>query len=188
MISFGGGSSKSVTNPGSVWKPQQPFLTSLYQNAQNLYGQQAPGIGQAAGGLAQGLAGGTSNYMTWNPYISQQIQGFGADLGNFFQNQILPGIASSAGVAGQFGGSRQGVAAGMAGQDLGRQFAQGATNIRSDAYNSTMQNLPQLYNLGMSQYSAPWMPLGNMAAALGGPAILGGGGQSRANEFNFGLG
>lgn len=143
-------------------------------------------IGQYSQNLVNGLVNNQSNYMTNNPYLSQQIQGFGADLGNFYQNQILPGIQSSAGIAGQFGGSRQGVAAGIAGQDLGRQFAQGATQMRSNAYDTGISNLGQLYNLGMAPYQAMWQPFQNLQGMIGNPAILGGG--SQASQTNGILG
>ena len=154
-------------------------------------GGQMPGggIGGYSAGLVNSLVGGTSNYMVNNPYLSAQIQGLGADMGNFYQNQILPGIASSAGLNGQFGGSRQSVAAGMAGQDLARQFQQGATTLRSNAYDSGMQNMMGLYNLGMQPYQAQWAPFAQYANLLGAPTVLGGGGSSGGSNFgilNFG--
>ena len=111
---------------------------------------------------------------------------------------MLSNIQSQSGLAGQFGGSRQGVAAGMAGQDLARQFAQGATQMRSDAYNSGTQaagiagglagqslgNIGNLYNLGMSPYSAAWSPLTNMANIMGAPTVLGQGGSSSSRDRN----
>ena len=180
-LGFGGGGSN--TQSAKVWKDQIPYLQGLYRQAQNLQGTQQGSIGGYADQLARNLMNPQGGYAVQNPYISQQIAGLGQDMGNMFQNQILPGIQSSAGIAGQFGGSRQGVAAGLAGQDLMSQFSRAATDIRSNAYNNTMQMLPQLYDLGMSRYTAPWMPIQNASATFGPPTVLGGASSSTNPGF-----
>lgn len=180
-LGFGGGGSSSQA--AKVYKPQEQYLQGLWKNASTLAGKQMGSIGGYADQLARNLMNPQGGYAVQNPYISQQVAGLGQDLGNFFQNQVLPGIQSSAGIAGQFGGSRQSVAGGLAGQDLINQFMRGATDIRSNAYNQTMGMLPDLYNLGMSRYTAPWMPMQNLTASIGPPTVLGGASSSTNPGF-----
>lgn len=222
MISFGGGHGRTstVNNPDTVWQTQQPFLTSLFQNAQTLFGNQGFQQGDAAQGMVNNLFSGAGPWaqagtnpavqqlmqygQQGNPHLQQQIQGYGQDLGDFYRQQLLPGIQGQAGLAGQQGGSRQSIAAGMAGDSIAKQFAQGATNLRSNAYGQGIQatgmagdlagqNIGQmgnLFNLGMSPWQAAWQPLMNFANLIGGPTVLGGGGTSHSKDVraNFGLG
>lgn len=215
-MSFGKTEGTNSATQGRVWSAQQPFLRSLYGHAQNLFGQQA-GIGQASQDLAGGLMSGLGGYQSpttnpafqnllqraqgGSPYLDQQISGLGADLGQFYRQQLLPGIASQAGLAGQFGGSRQGIAAGMAGQEVARQFAQGATNLRQADYGQGLQaagmlgglsndylgQMGNIYGMGMNPYMAPWMPLMNFSQIVGAPTVLGSTSSSGGGGFNFGL-
>jgi hypothetical protein len=209
---FGGSKSRTVNNPSTVWGGQAPFLTNLYGQAQGLAGQQAGTIGQDAASLSQGLLGGLGPYANaatnpafqnllqraqgGSPYLGQQIQGLGADIGQFFNQQILPGIQSQYGLGGTLGGSRQGIAQGMASQDALRQFTQGATNLRQADYGQGLQaagllgnlgqqqigNLGNMYNLGMSPYQAQFAPWQALSGIIGGPAVLGGGGTGRTSD------
>jgi hypothetical protein len=176
-------------------------------------GQQAGGgIGQDAANLSQGLLGGLGPYANaatnpafqnllqraqgGSPYLGQQIQGLGADIGQFFNQQILPGIQGQYGTGGTLGGSRQSIAQGMASQDALRMFSQGATNLRQADYGQGLQaagylgdlgqqqigNLGNLYNLGMSPYQAQFAPWQALSGIIGGPAVLGGGGTSRMTD------
>ena len=91
-----------------------------------------------------------------NPYLNSQIQQFGADIGRNLRENILPGLGSNAQMAGQRGGSRQGIAEGLAAQGAQRQFAQGATNMRSQAYGQQQQAaqaLAGLSNQTMGQFA-----------------------------------
>ncbi len=190
------------TSDQAVWGAQAPYLQSLYgQGERTAYGQMGT-IGQDAQRMSGGLMQGAGWYLTpgtnpaianlmqmgqqGNPYLTQQIEGLGADIGNFFKTQIQPGIASQAGLHGQFGGSRHGIGAGLAGQDALRQFTQGATNLRSSAYGQGIQStnmagqlasqgvgqMGEIYNLGMSPYSAQWAPLQAYSGILGDPTVL----------------
>jgi hypothetical protein len=218
ILGFGGGKSKTTQRPDQVWGAQAPFLTNLYGQAQGLAGQQAGTIGQDAAGLSQGLLGGLGPYANaatnpafqnllqraqgGSPYLGQQIQGLGADIGQFFNQQILPGIQSQYGMGGTLGGSRQSIAQGMASQDALRQFSQGATNLRQADYGQGLQaagmlgnlgqqqigNLENMYNLGMSPYQARWAPWQSLSGIIGGPTVLGQGGSSRSANFNMGFG
>lgn len=125
-----------------------------------------------------------------NPVLQEQINALGADLGQFFNEQLLPGITSEAVSGGALGGSRQGVAQGMAADSVGRQFAQGATALRAgdvaarDAAAGTLSanniegvlaglsGLPALAGLADMGFGAGVAPYERLAAILGGPMAL----------------
>ncbi len=202
-VSGSQGSTRSHNSSQSfVWGDQAPYLNSLYGQASRMNDQQGATIGQDASRISGNLMQGAGGYLTpgtnpaignlmqraqqGNPYLSQQIEGLGADIGNALRTQIMPGIASTAGLHGQFGGSRHGVAAGLAGGEAIRQFTQGATNLRSNAYGQGIQSagmagqlasqgvgqLGDIDNLGMSPYSAQWAPLQAFGGLLGDPTVL----------------
>ncbi len=203
MISFGGNKQRSSGSQESfVWGQQAPYLESLFGQASRMSDSQMGTIGQDAANLSGGLMQGAGPWampganpaignlmqraQQGNPYLSQQIEGLGSDIGQTLQKYIMPGIASTAGLHGPFGGSRHGVAAGLAGSEAIRQFTQGATNLRSNAYGQGIQSamgagqlasqgvgqLGDLYNLGMSPYQAQWAPLQAFGGLLGDPTVL----------------
>lgn len=193
-MSFGAssGGSRSVTDPSTVWSGQAPFLQSLYgraqQTANQQYGGQGPleDITSFSQRTSQDLIGQANQ---GSPWLSGQIKGLGEDIGQFFNQQILPGISNEAGGHGQYGGARQSIGEGMAGQDALRQFQRGATDLRAQDYANGPARASQLYNLGMAPYSAQFAPLQQLASLLGNPAVLGGGSSSNSSQrgFNFGL-
>ncbi len=194
---------RQVYPPMGLQRPEQ-----IGPSIQDYAGDLAGGLMQGAGGwMSPGSNPAIQNLMArsqmTNPFLENQIQSYGQDLGSFFQNQILPGITSQAGLSGQFGGSRHGIGAGLAGQGIMDQFARGASQMRYDNYNSGQQaanfagnlansgigQMGDLYNLGMSPWSAAWAPLQNMGALMGTPTVLGGGSSGRSTSFglfNFG--
>jgi len=128
----------------------------------------------AAGGLSQSLFSGA------NPWVQGQINNLGQNLGNFYNQQLLPGINQQSSFYGGTGGGRQGVAQGLAAQGVAQQFQQGANNI----YAQSLQNAPDLFNLGMAPWQAQWEPYRQMAGLLGSPTVLG---QGTSGGFNFGF-
>jgi len=56
-----------------------------------------------------------------------------------FQQQIIPNIGREAVAAGQFGGTRQGIAEGIAGQELIAQSGDVSARIASDAFQQSLQ-------------------------------------------------
>jgi len=191
-MSFGkSNSTRQVQDPARVWDAQAPFLQSLYgraqQTANQQYGGQGPleDITSFSQRTSQDLIGQANQ---GSPWLSNQISGLGQDIGQFFNQQILPGIANEAGGYGQYGGARQSIGQGMAGQDALRQFTRGATELRAQDYAQGPQRASQLYNLGMAPYSAQFQPLQQLASLLGNPTVLGGGSSSSGGGgFNFGL-
>ena len=141
-----------------------------------------PNITQYSAGLASNLMDQANGQ---SPYLQQQIGNLGQNIGQFYNQQILPGIASDAGGYGQFGGSRQGIAQGMAGQQALQSFQQGATDLYQNNWNNAPARSESLYNLGMQPYSAQFSPLLQFANLLGRPTVLGGGGNNSA--WNLGI-
>jgi hypothetical protein len=91
-----------------------------------------------------------------NPYLSamnqaninQSLQGYNDALSsaaNTLTRQVLPGIRSGGVLAGQYGGSRQGIAEGVALGDLNTQLAQNARNLSQSAMDSGNQLFGNAY-------------------------------------------
>lgn len=198
-MSFGGGTnsgqSRSRTHPGKVWEDQAPYLQQLFAQAQQTAASQRGGQGPLED--ITSFSERTSERLIdqanqGSPWLSGQIQGLGEDIGQFFNQQILPGINNEAGGYGQYGGARHSIGQGLAGQDALRQFSRGATELRAGDYANGPARARELYNLGMAPYSAQFQPLQMLAQLLGSPTVLSGGGQSsswnHAGNFNVGLG
>ena len=113
-------SSLSVQNPDSVWGVQSPYLADLYGQAQNIFGtggnqQQAQQMwGQNAEAMQSLLNPGANPLM--QVYQQQMQQGL--------EQNILPTIRREAANSGMIGGSREGVATGMALDSAQRQQSQ----------------------------------------------------------------
>jgi hypothetical protein len=82
-----------------------------------------------------------------NPYTDQVVQNTLAQNTQNFNQQVLPQIQNEAQIQGGFGGSRQGVAEGIAQQGLADANARAAASIYNDAYNQDAQR--QLAAIGM---------------------------------------
>lgn len=126
-----------------------------------------------------------------SPVLGDQITGLGEDLGQFFNQQILPGISSESIAGGGLGGARQGVAQGMAADSISRDFTRGVTDLRSadvaarDQAAATLganriagaeAGLGQLGSLaGIADFGfgADLAPFDRLAAILGGTTVLG---------------
>jgi hypothetical protein len=100
------------------------------------------GAADPTSALARSLSGSVDN-----PYlaamnqanINQAMQGYNDALGAATQTltrQALPALRSGAMLAGQYGGSRQGIAEGLALSDVGVQAAQNARNLAQSALDS----------------------------------------------------
>jgi len=231
------GKNEQQSNPASVWSEQSPYLTSLYSQAQNLFNSGAPGgagydyasqVSQGAlPAIQNSLGGGFSGQFANNPYLqnmasgayqNQGLQGaIQAGLGdisrNFNQN-IMPGINSGAAMTNTSGGSRQGIAQGLAAGDANRQSADFVNQMYSNNFQNMMQNqlgalgqmgsayanadqytnqmlgmAPQLSNLGYAPEQAYWSnqfnPISQYASLIGSPTVLGG--SSSGSGWNVGL-
>ena len=134
-----------------------------------------------------------------NEVLQEQIDLLGQDLGNFFNEELMPGITSEAVGGGQLGGGRQGVAQGKAISEVGDQFTRGATALRAgdigarDAAAGTLSGnaisgasvgLGGLSAVGGAAdmgFSAGLAPYERLSAILGGPTVLGSSSSSSAD-------
>jgi hypothetical protein len=218
---FGFDFSKSKSSSSSFVDPsQQPFLDFLRNTGQSLYGQNGAGAQNFASQQGQALFNqglGYANQAVSNPFLSslqqmaqpggnqqligQQIGQLGADLGRNFQQNLMPGIRRDAIGLGGFGGTRQGVAEGIAAQGTQDAFARGATqiygqnaqmaqdagiaggNLLGQGALGAMGGLGGLFELGLGQYTGGFAPLNNLAAIIGGPTVLD---QSKGRTTSFG--
>lgn len=126
--------------------------------------------------------------------IEAQIAQLEADMGQFFNEQVMPGVRGDAIAAGGMNGSRFGVAQGMAVDSILRQFTAGATTLRTndqgarDAAAATLAGsvnarrtnaaqlaigaLPQVLGLAESGNMAALQPLLALSSIMGGPTVL----------------
>lgn len=183
MFSFLGRSSSSSSSQQAPWREQQPFLTQGFQGAQNwlqnqqanpnqnvLQGQQAQ-LDNAASGFGGAIPSAQATNQMFsntemlhpgsNPYLQGTIDNLGQNVTQQMQRNNNT-INQNAAGAGNFGGSRQGVAQGLNAESANRQFQQGTNQILMDNYNQSLnrmqqqqQFLPQLAQLsslpGMTQ-------------------------------------
>ncbi len=71
-----------------------------------------------------------------NPYITNQANSIISDLTRNTNENVMPGINNDAVAAGQYGGSRQGIAQGLATSRLNQDTASALSNLYGNAYNS----------------------------------------------------
>ena len=169
---------------------------------------------QAQGGYQPGAVTGLE-YMASGKNQNQALGGaIDAGLGQInrnFNRNIMPGITGGAVGAGQSGSSRQGIAQGLAASDANQQAsdfvnqmqsgnfanilqsqgqAQGQLsqnqNFNQGAFNQAQQGAmgmaPNLANLG---FGSQWGNLQNMSGIIGGPTVLGQGGNSSGDSWNM---
>lgn len=154
----GGGGDTTSVQKSDPWEGQQPYLTDLYQQAQDFFQQGTPqllqtqrvtraggesieqGAGAARGiasSAAQGqqfLSGGDVLSPETNPALQQYIDLANQATTRSFTEGVLPALRGQSVQAGNVGSSRAGIAQGLAAQGLGRQIAQQTAGLTSAAY------------------------------------------------------
>lgn len=104
----------------------------------------------------QQVLSGTPN----NPYLSQIAGDIANTTTQNFQRNVLPGIQAGATLAGGYGGSRQGIAEGLAMSDLNNQILQSQNQLYGTAYENAAARQAQMtgqlsaQNLAASQANA----------------------------------
>lgn len=76
-----------------------------------------------------------------NPYLDQQARAITANMTRNMQENVMPGIRSEALAAGQYGGSRQGIAEGLAASRLNQDLAPALTSLYGGAYENAQQRM-----------------------------------------------
>lgn len=108
-------------------------------NAQNVNLQQA----RAAQGQldpTRSLQGLLSGNVT-NPYLQQQAAAMTANLTRNLNENVMPGLRSEALASGQYGGSRQGIAEGLAASRLNQDLAPALTNMFGGAFENAQNRM-----------------------------------------------
>lgn len=221
----GGGSQDHSSSTSFVDPAQAPFLNSIRTQGQGLQQNLQPGLNQFSsqqlGGLFQqgqqqnqgqfdlsaqvgSDAGIQGNLNTLNNFsngnaLQGQISNLGQNLGQFFNEQLLPGINQTSQLAGQgIGSGRNSVARGQATRDTLNAFSRGSADLEAqfgqqqigaaqagiqgglNQFNTQaginqqgINNLQGMAGLGLSQFTAPFAGLQQQNALVGPPTIFG---------------
>lgn len=78
-----------------------------------------------------------------NPYLNQMMQNNARNVTDNLLRNALPSIRSNAAMAGQYGGSRQGIAEGLAIGEAAKGLADSSAKLQSNAWNTGMQQRGQ---------------------------------------------
>jgi hypothetical protein len=179
---LGGGDEEEATRTNEPWAPLQPYLLDMYKSAASLPMQQAypyrtyaerspmtdaaqraqvgyatnylPGLFES-GNQALAFMLGSPDVAT-NPYVQRMIQAQNREIGDTLSRDWLPQIRSGAVGSGQYGGSRQGIAEGLAmseatkrAQNAAAQIGLGAYGQGLDQQRAGMALFPQQAQLGL---------------------------------------
>lgn len=111
---------------------------------------------------------------------SAQLDVLKSQLGDFFNEQVLPGITREGVSTGTFGGSRDAIAKELAAKSVAGQFSTGAAQIlgqqnqeKIGAAGTGLSALQSLLNIGSSEQFAGLQPYQILAQIMGGPTVLG---------------
>lgn len=108
-------------------------------SAQNVNLQQAR-QGQGPLDPTRSLQGLLSGNVT-NPYLQQQANAMTANLTRNLNENVMPGLRSEALASGQYGGSRQGIAEGLAASRLNQDLAPALTSMFGGAFENAQQRM-----------------------------------------------
>lgn len=159
--------------PGQTFAGFNPLQIQGQQEQLNFAQGVLPGLNQQLyGGFGQAL----NTDVTQDPSVQAALQSIENRAGRLFSNQILPGIESQAIGAGGLGGSRQGVAEGLAAQGLLENVADAQGSFLGNqldsarrAQGAAMAIAPQIAQQGllggniMGQIGSQWQGLDQAA-------------------------
>ena len=179
-----GGDSQVKQEP---WGHQKPYLKEVFSQAQQLYGgdgsqyfpgqtyadmtplqisglrnmemygtQEMPGLASDSTGAYRSMLAAPD--VANNPYVQDWAQAANRRLGEDFQEQILPGIQKNAIAAGGLGGTRQGVAEGIAAGKLAQAMGDQTANMYNQAYGLGLDQQARGLALGPQTLGMGLMP------------------------------
>lgn len=157
--SASGGTTSGSREP---WRKQQPYLEELFKDSQTAYkaNELSPFVGfdplqteaqnmqlaYARGMLPSTLGSLQSSWMsmlnpntTTNPYLSSLIYNATRPLEQRLTEGVLPAIRTGAVTAGQYGGSRQGIAEGIATRGFTDASADIAAKLGANAWDTSQK-------------------------------------------------
>lgn len=151
----------STANINPSLQPQQQNITNAAAgNASNIQNMINQGNSNISGGLNFLTSGDVLNPSS-NPHLQAAIEAATRPTIENFQQQILPGLASEAITAGGYGGSRQGIAEGLAAGAATRQIGDMAANMSNANYQAGLQAMLGGLNTAVGQQGQ------NLQAMLG---------------------
>jgi hypothetical protein len=163
--------SNTTIQKADPWAGQQPYLKDLFGAAQKLYRQKGPyyypgdttalftpeelkaqeSMAAYATGGARDLANQGLNSQSFllgdvlkadsNPYMADYAQGAIRPVWEALMREAIPGVNSGAVASGQYGGSRQGIAQGMAIGDATQKSLDTTSKMYSDMYGRNLDAL-----------------------------------------------
>jgi len=149
----------------------------LEQQAQQQLLQLAGPGGPMQGMLGNALQGFNTSLnaanVNSNPYLGAYAQAALQPLERSLMQNVLPGIRGEAGVTGNYGGTRQGIAEGIALQDYNQTAEDMMTRIFSNAYGQGLQAQQGAYSMlpsMLTAQAAPAQVVGNVGGAQRGLA------------------
>ncbi len=170
---YGYGQSTTFVDPN-----QQPYLNILYNDALGQHNATVPGmrgLTNTAQNTQLGAVGQLAGLGNTQQVINSQLTGLQSGLTDIY-NQGMGQIGDNAIAAGAFGGSRQGVAEGVLGGEIGKAYTQGYGDIIAnasrqaiDANNSAIAGAGQMLS---SRILGDYGGLQALAGILGGPTVL----------------
>lgn len=125
--------------PGSAIAPFDPLQVQAQENVLQLAGPEGPltQFSNQAQMAGQFLLGPVL-FPESNPALQAAVDAAVRPLTENFQNVVLPGIRGEAITAGGFGGSRQGIAEGLAAQGLTRSIGDVSAGIQANAFQQSL--------------------------------------------------
>lgn len=149
--------------PGSAIAPFNPLQEQAQQAAVQTATDFLPGQLQNAFNASNFLLGPSLSPES-NPALQRATEAAIRPITQAFETNVLPNIRSNAITAGGFGGSRQGVAEGLASESALRAIGDTSANVQNQAYQQGLQAMVQALSLQPQLATSAFLP----STALGG--------------------
>lgn len=135
-------SASTVANPSLI--TQSPYSAATIKNADKIYAQRINAANEMKNlGIAnpdkaiQQMLTGQANTDTLDPVVQAALR----RMSESFGEGVMPMLNTNAAVSGQVGGSRQGIAQGLAAKGLANAMGDTSAGMYNDAYNAAQQNM-----------------------------------------------
>ena len=106
-----------------------------------------------------------------NPYLDEYVQRMSQNMADNFGQQVLPQLDTSASQAGQFGGSRHGIATGLAAQGLADTIGDMTQKTYYNAWGDMLNDRARMLGMAPTMQglvAAPSTALGNLGRTISG--------------------
>ena len=153
-------------------KDQKQYLEKLWKKGFNTYGKNnrdfRRDVFKPATAAFQEFISGPQT----NPFLEGQIEQGQTMINRNLNENLLPQISSGAEQAQQLGGSRQGVAEGIALRGTQEANADLQQTMRFNDYNMQRQQQMQALGLSGQMGQLPFQPLNQLSGIIGRPTVL----------------